>query len=259
MLVNFYPLLICLVFILVTPVHTLSGPGGTATLDVSVNYRERIMLPPDSLVTVSLNDVSKMDVKATEISRAHKEITTGPPYLLTLSFDPDEIIDNHRYSLKARIENGGKLLFISTSAIDPLDSSQKPIEIMTKKVTAHETEPAATELVNTRWQLQEAGGTDIKIREGGASPFFQLIEEQNVVQGFGGCNNFRGSYRLEGKSITFSQVAATMKMCPENMAQEQLFFSLLDSTVSFELSGDELNLYNTENELIGSLKAGRSK
>ena len=259
MWINFSHLLICLLFILITPAHTLSGSGGTETLDVSVIYRERIMLPPGSSVTVSLNDVSKMDVKATEISRARKKIATGPPYLLTLSFDPDEIIDNHRYSLKAKIENNGKLLFISTSAIDPFSSSPQPIEIITQKVAASGTDTGAAGLFNTQWQLQEASGTEIKIKEGATSPFFQLIEAENLVQGFGGCNNFRGSYRIEGNSITFSQVAATMKMCHDDMEKEQLFFSLLDGAASYELSGNELHLYDTENELIGSLKAEPSQ
>ena len=256
MWINFAPLLICLLFIIVTPVHTLSGSGDTATLDVSVSYRERILLPPGSSVTVSLNDVSKMDVKATEISSVRQEITTGPPYQFTLSFDPDEIIDNHRYSLQARIENGGKLLFISSSAIDPFNSSRQPIEIMTQKVATGHSEPAAIELINTRWRLREARGTEITIKEGTTPPFLQLTGEQNLVQGFGGCNNFRGSYRLEGNSLTFSQVAATMKMCLDNMDQEQLFFTVLDGTASFKISGQELHLYDTKNELIGSLKAG---
>ena len=259
MWINFSPLLICLIFILVTPVHTLSGSGGTATLDVSVFYRERIMLPPGSSVTVSLNDVSRMDVKATEISRERKEISTGPPFLLTLSFDPDAIIDNHRYSLQARIEHGGQLLFISTSAIDPFASSRQPIEIMTQKVATGHAEPAATGLVGTQWLLREVNGTEIKIVDDATPPFLQLIEEQSMVQGFGGCNNFRGSYRLEDSALTFSQVAATMKMCPENMEQEQLFLSLLDGAASFEISGEELRFYNSENELIGSLKAGPSQ
>ncbi len=256
MWINFSPLLICLLFIMVTPVHTLSGSGGTATLDVSVSYRERILLPPGSSVTVSLNDVSKMDVKATEISRVRQEITTGPPYQLTLSFDPDEIIDTHRYSLQARIENGGKLLFISTSAIDPFISSRQPIEIMTQKVATGHSEPAAIELITTRWQLREARGTEIAVREGATPPFLQLTGEQNLVQGFGGCNNFRGSYRLEGNSLSFSQVAATMKMCLDNMDQEQLFLTVLDGTASFKISGQELHLHDPMNELIGSFKAG---
>ena len=107
--------------------------------------------------------------------------------------------------------------------------------------------------------MQEASGKEIKIKEGATSPFFQLIEAENLVQGFSGCNNFRGSCRIEDSSITFSQVAATMKICHDDMDKEQLFFSLLDGTASYGLSGNEQHLYNTENKLIGSLKAEPSQ
>lgn len=63
-------------------------------------------------------------------------------------------------------------------------------------------------------------------------------------------------FRGHGNSLTFSQVAATMKMCPDNMDQEQLFLTVLDGTASFKISGQKLHLYDPMNELIGSFKAG---
>ena len=128
---------------------------------------------------------------------------------------------------------------------------------MTQKAATGPADPAAAELVDTRWQLRKAGETEIDPKEDAAPPYFQLVEGQNLVQGFGGCNNFRGSYRSQGNSLSFSQVAATMKMCVENMEQEQLFFTLLDGAASFKILGDELHLYDAENKLLGTFEAGQ--
>ena len=252
---NLTPVAAALLIILGAPVQIIGGPAGTAALDVSVLYRERLTLPPGSSVTVTLSDVSRMDVKAVEISSTSQQITTGPPYLLTLTYDPDKITDNHRYSLKARIENSGKLLFISTHAIDPFRTAPRPIEIVTQKVASLSAEPAAASLLNTRWLLSVARGTEITVKEGAERPFILMLEAQNQVQGFGGCNIFRGSFSRQGSSLEFPQVAATMKMCVENMEQEQLFFSILGATTSYEISGEELHLFDAEKELIGTFRA----
>lgn len=255
MLIKPTAVVLALLASLTIPIEIIGGAGGSETLEVSVLYRERIMLPPGSSITVTLSDVSKMDVKAVEISSVSQQITTGPPYLLTLSYDPDSIIANHRYSLKARIENGGTLLFISTAAIDPFSAAEQPIEIVTRKVAAQAGAPATAALMNTRWHLRSAGSTDIMVKEGSEQPYFQLLESQQQVQGFGGCNNFRGSFTREKNSLAFSQVAATMKMCQENMEQEQLFFSILGSAASFEITGQKLHLFDSDKKLVGLFEA----
>ncbi|MGI9537004.1 MAG: YbaY family lipoprotein [Desulfocapsaceae bacterium] len=249
------PTLIFLLIILTSHSHLVAGGLSPGTIDVSVLYRERIMVPPGSTVRVTLSDVSKMDVPATEISSVSQEISTGPPYRLNLDYDPEKILDRHRYSLKARIEHDGKLLFISTYAIDPFSSTKQPIEIITQKVAPQPLDAPAATLVNTHWRLLVARGTEIELRDGSKEPFFLLVEGQNQVRGFGGCNSFRGSYTQQNDSLEFSQIAATKKMCIDNMDQEQLFFSVLEATAANELSGDELHLYDGEKELLGSFQA----
>jgi putative lipoprotein len=78
----------------------------------SVIYRERIMLPPSATVTVTLADTSLMDAPAKVIET---QVLTGgsPPYKFTLNFDPAKIVENHTYTVSARIEVDGKLRFIT--------------------------------------------------------------------------------------------------------------------------------------------------
>ena len=81
----------------------------------NVFYLERIVLPSGSKVKIELQDVSLMDAPA-KIIAIDEIITTGEnvPIPFTLSFDKNQIIDNHTYSIRATISLNDKLTWIST-------------------------------------------------------------------------------------------------------------------------------------------------
>ena len=98
-----------------TPVVPASGTG-TATSKVtgSVTYRERIALPPSAVVTVKLVDVSLADAPAVLI--AEQVIATAGrqvSFEFALAYDASRIQPSHAYAVQVRIEDGGRLLFIS--------------------------------------------------------------------------------------------------------------------------------------------------
>ncbi len=98
----------------------LSGCGGSSEAAVTgeVTYRERIALPDDAVVTVQIQDISLMDVAA-EIMGKQVIETDGDqvPIPYEVEYNKDDIVDNHTYSVSARItDGGGKLLFISDTA-----------------------------------------------------------------------------------------------------------------------------------------------
>jgi len=80
----------------------------------TVFYLQRIALPPDASIEVKLVDISKQDVPAETI--AEQKITNPGqvPIPFELWYDPDKIDPRMTYAVQARIEQGGKLLFIST-------------------------------------------------------------------------------------------------------------------------------------------------
>jgi putative lipoprotein len=71
---------------------------------------------PTAHVTVTLADVSLADAPAQVISRQVIVEPGQPPIPFELRYDPATIIPNHTYAVQARIEDGGRLLFISASA-----------------------------------------------------------------------------------------------------------------------------------------------
>jgi putative lipoprotein len=90
--------------------------GGSATAKVTgtVGYMQRIALPPTAIVRVSLLDVSRAD--AASITLGEQVIEAGgrqPPFAFAIAYDPAKIEERNSYAVQARIEDGGRLLFIS--------------------------------------------------------------------------------------------------------------------------------------------------
>lgn len=83
----------------------------------TVAYRERIALPGDALVTVTLQDVSLADAPAKVIAK-HRFETNGAqvPFAFDLAYDSAKIDPRHRYSVSARIEVNGQLRFITDTS-----------------------------------------------------------------------------------------------------------------------------------------------
>ncbi|MBY6187998.1 YbaY family lipoprotein [Marinobacter hydrocarbonoclasticus] len=110
----------------------LTGCGGDAptappqqesaameTITGQALYRERILLKPGTTMMVALEDVSRADAPAEVISEHRFEIQGPPPFAFALQYDPAKLVENHRYGLRIRIEEGSELRFINDTHIDP--------------------------------------------------------------------------------------------------------------------------------------------
>lgn len=71
--------------------------------------------------------------------------------------------------------------------------------------------------------------------------FFSL-QRNGIIEGFAGCNNFRGSYLLTGQTIKFGPLLATKMYCPA-MAVENNLFKALEEAKEFLVVEDQLYLY----------------
>ncbi len=115
----------------------LIGADSSKMITGNVTYKERIALPENAKVTVTLSDVSKMDVAAEVISR-HSFLTEGAqvPLSYTLRYEPSEINPSHTYAVSARIEVDGKLMFINDTAHHVLTDPAKTLvtDIMVRSV-----------------------------------------------------------------------------------------------------------------------------
>lgn len=85
-----------------------------ASLDGEVFYLQRMALPPSATLSVSLQDVSLADAPALVLAQQSAQINGQVPLPFKLSYQPEQILPGHRYAVSARIEDGGRLLFINT-------------------------------------------------------------------------------------------------------------------------------------------------
>ena len=89
-------------------------PAAKTSLDGEVFYLQRIALPASATLSVSLQDVSLADAPAVILNEQKGPVRGQVPLPFHLSYDPAQVKPGHRYSVSARIEVDGKLMFITT-------------------------------------------------------------------------------------------------------------------------------------------------
>ena len=111
-------------------------PAAKTSLDGEVFYLQRIALPPNAVLSVSLQDVSLADAPAVILDEQKGPIKGQVPLPFHLSYDPVQVNPGHRYSVSARIEADGKLLFITTDhhAVQLDGSDPQPLKIRVNAV-----------------------------------------------------------------------------------------------------------------------------
>jgi putative lipoprotein len=110
----------------------LSSCGGSpdeASVTGTATYLQRIALPPQAVLTVRIEDVSIADAPMEVVGeQVIKTEGTQVPIAFAVPYDSSKIIENHRYSLRVRIEDGaGRLLFINDTNV-PVITNGNPTE-----------------------------------------------------------------------------------------------------------------------------------
>ncbi len=106
-----------------------SAPAGVnpdwPSIEGEAYYRERMLLRPGSIMTVTLADVSKQDVAAEVIAKTAMEVQGAPPFVFALQYDPALIDPRMQYAISVRIEEEGALRFISDRHEDPFEGEKR--------------------------------------------------------------------------------------------------------------------------------------
>ena len=100
-------------------------------------------------------------------------------------------------------------------------------------------EPAPLE--GSAWRLQEMPGVQAAVLAQLSRPVTARFESGRLT-GFAGCNNFSGSYTLDGGQLTIGPVASTQMAClGPGSTVENAFHSALTGTLRYTVEGDELS------------------
>lgn len=124
-------------------------PALSGTITGSVSYRERIALPPDAKLIVSLEDVSRADSSAVFIAQQTLQPKGQVPIAFNLRYLPSAIDRKNRYAVRAVIlDSQDALMWTSTEAhVISFNEAEKPLTIMLQHVV--DPNPVAAPPVNT--------------------------------------------------------------------------------------------------------------
>lgn len=102
----------------------------TVELSGTVAYRERIALPDNAVVKVTLEDVSLADAKATVIdSQSYTTEGKQVPLPFTLSYQESQIDPRHTYNVRAQIFVDNKLIFTTDTAAHVITDFEQTHEV----------------------------------------------------------------------------------------------------------------------------------
>lgn len=248
----------------VSPPASVESPtehAVTGTLKVRVFYRERMRLPATALVKVVLEDSAKMDVRSKVLAEQTVSAQPGPPYEVKLTYATADLNDRGRYTVRARIEENGQLLFTSTQTTPAFGADgsassppNDPIELLVRRVTSSPpTLPG--NLTGVTWRLTMLNQTPYDATAGAEQPSLEFTEEGSRVSGNSGCNRIAGSYTVEADQLRFGQLIMTKRACVNGSAIERDFIRALEETQRHTISNDKLTLYSGDGRAVAAFQA----
>lgn len=107
-----------------------TGPELSGRISGNITYRERIALPPDTKVIVSLEDVTRANRTGGFVAQQTLQPKTQVPIPFDLRYLPQTIDRSHRYALSASIlDNRDEVIWTSASIPFSFAEQDKPVTI----------------------------------------------------------------------------------------------------------------------------------
>lgn len=99
-------------------------------------------------------------------------------------------------------------------------------------------------VIEKHWKLKTLEGQEVEMADNQEKEiYFMLHKDENRVTGFAGCNTLSGTYSIEeGQRIRFSQMAVTLRSCPDVDVNESAFLEVFELADNYTLQGDKLML-----------------
>ena len=192
----------------------LGNVGGT------VAYRERIALPPDATVTVTIQDV-RPDAPVTLAETTFVPNRQVPiPFLL--SYSKSAVVPSHDYVVRASISVDGRPRFASNTAY-PVITNGHPDSVTVLLVGVATQSGGDMSLGSHAWKLASLEGHDLGGIPNDRLPYLQFDMEKHALSGYSGCNRIVGSFTVKGSQLHLSPLGMTMMACTETALPEYTF------------------------------------
>lgn len=222
-------------------VRYINPVGDDPVVRGTASYRERVALPADAMLVVTLSDTTPVIMSTRIIAEAVFRVGGAQqPFSFEVPFDRARIDRDHYYGLRAAIRSGERVLLDSGGPY-PVITRDNPkrvdLQLLRVDADAGTTMPA---LVGSTWRLEDLGGAGVVDRAEATLEFPQI----GSVVGQTGCNRFFGYFETSGASLTIARLGSTKKMCPPAvMDQEAKYLRALERAERFSIEGATLLLY----------------
>lgn len=110
-------------------------------------------------------------------------------------------------------------------------------------------------LTNTYWRPVEIAEKAVTVAAGQREPHLMLVQAEDRIRGFAGCNQILGRYEVNGGGLRFTGVATTRKFCEGAMEQERSFLNAIEATASYKIGGETLQLYDATGKLLARFES----
>ena len=232
----------------VLPCADCLGIANTLTLQPDGSYRLRrtyLGKPAGSVLPVkSMTETGcwTADHKGKRIALQNSaDKIIQPLYFSVLANDKLRQLDSQGQAIKTSANTDlGR-----TAKLDPVH--ERPL---TQPVTSVEdntgsaSDNAGTTLQDTYWKLVELKGQPVVMLPGQEREVrITLARQDQRLMGFSGCNALGGTYRQNGASLNFGQLASSMRLCePSLNALERQVLDALIATTGQRIEGKQLSL-----------------
>jgi len=217
-------------------------------------YRERMLLKPGDVIDVKLLDTSRADALATEIAHQRIENPGQQTVAFALDYDPADVRESMRYSVRATVSRGDRLMFTTDTNYPVLThGADNTVDLILVRGAAASGPPPRPDasLGNTYWKLVWIDGNEYRYRGQQREPHLMLRTDGATASGTTGCNSFTGTYETDGDALAVSTMAVTEMACIDGMEIEAAFLADLEAVDRFDIDGDSMMLYAGEAAVLG--------
>lgn len=233
----------------------------------TLTYLDRMALPSDSIITVSLQDISLADAPAVKI--AETTFTTEGnqvPLNFNISYDKSKITENHTYSVSAKVYSNNELIRATTDNYSvitngaPTEDLELILNLIASSIAPTSTTSGANgdsvdkkvtaniEIAEKTFNLVSVNGKTVSNTDG----TYKISFEGNRVSGKF-CNNVSGEYTLVNDVLTAPRMISTMMYCesPEGlMDAENTFSKILGEGAKVNFSGKTLTIESGSDKMV---------
>lgn len=105
-----------------------------------------------------------------------------------------------------------------------------------------------TQLGDKEWNVTSLLGNTLNANDSEKGLPSLNFSEDGKLFGSTGCNNFTGSYKLDGTKLSLNPGAMTKMFCPGDT--EQNFLKAINQVTNLKMDGSSLNLLNGTNTVM---------